>query len=99
MSVFLSSSCNYSTVRHDADSRFHYLGANSPQNIATYGFLLGATFGACVFVLATGSTLYIPFFAYVALLTVFHQLEYVMTALWNRPQLSLDCKLPGEWLL
>lgn len=66
-------------------------GTNSPQNIATYGFLLGIVGGGgLMFALLSGST---PQFGYfLAALALFHFLEYLATALFNPHKLSLDCK-------
>jgi hypothetical protein len=68
-------------------------GENSPQNIAVYGFGLGAVFGAGI-ILATMVGSSIPqFWLFLAALGVFHSLEYIAIALFNPTKLSLDCKL------
>jgi protein-S-isoprenylcysteine O-methyltransferase len=67
-------------------------GQNSPQNIAVYGFGLGALFGTSV-ILATMVGSSIPqFWLFLAALGVFHSLEYVAIALFNPTKLTLDCK-------
>ena len=67
-------------------------GENSPQNIAVYGFGLGALFGASV-ILATMVGTSIPqFWLFLAALGVFHSLEYIAIALFNPTKLKLDCK-------
>jgi len=68
-------------------------GQNSPQNIAVYGFGLGALFGASM-VLATLVRTSIPqFWLFLAALGVFHALEYIAIALFNPTKLKLDCRL------
>ncbi|KAF9181286.1 hypothetical protein BGZ51_005559 [Haplosporangium sp. Z 767] len=65
-------------------------GKNSPQNIAVYGFGLGALFGASM-ILATVVQTPIPqFWCFLAALGVFHALEYIAIALFNPTKLSLD---------
>ncbi|KAG0206020.1 hypothetical protein BGX28_002476 [Mortierella sp. GBA30] len=65
-------------------------GKNSPQNIAVYGFGLGALFGASV-ILATIVQTPIPqFWLFLAALGVFHALEYIAIALFNPTKLKLD---------
>ncbi|KAK3836924.1 MAG: Isoprenylcysteine carboxyl methyltransferase family-domain-containing protein [Linnemannia elongata] len=65
-------------------------GENSPQNIAVYGFGLGALFGASV-ILATMVGTSIPqFWLFLAALGVFHSLEYIAIALFNPTKLKLD---------
>lgn len=73
-------------------------GANSPQNIAVYGFGLGALFGASV-ILATVVQTSIPqFWLFLAALGVFHSMEYIAIALFNPTKLKLDCKW-GHYIL
>ncbi|KAG0341977.1 hypothetical protein BG004_005797 [Podila humilis] len=65
-------------------------GVNSPQNIAVYGFGLGALFGASV-ILATVVETSIPqFWLFLAALGVFHSMEYIAIALFNPTKLKLD---------
>ncbi|KAF9350573.1 hypothetical protein BGX34_001143 [Mortierella sp. NVP85] len=65
-------------------------GENSPQNIAVYGFGLGALFGASL-ILATVVETSIPqFWFFLAALGVFHSLEYIAIALFNPTKLNLD---------
>ncbi|GJJ72477.1 protein-S-isoprenylcysteine O-methyltransferase [Entomortierella parvispora] len=65
-------------------------GQNSPQNIAVYGFGLGALFGGSI-VLATIVKTSIPqFWLFLAALGVFHALEYIAIALFNPMKLKLD---------
>ncbi|KAF9281614.1 hypothetical protein BGZ68_006528 [Mortierella alpina] len=65
-------------------------GKNSPQNIAVYGFGLGALFGASV-ILATMVHTPIPqFWLFLAALGAFHALEYIAIALFNPTKLKLD---------
>ncbi|KAF9581623.1 hypothetical protein BGW38_001301 [Lunasporangiospora selenospora] len=65
-------------------------GKNSPQNIAVYGFGLGALFGAGL-ILATIVQTPIPqFWFFLAALGVFHSLEYIAIALFNPNKLTLD---------
>ncbi|KAF8933666.1 farnesyl cysteine-carboxyl methyltransferase [Dissophora ornata] len=65
-------------------------GQNSPQNIAVYGFGLGALFGASI-ILATIVQTSIPqFWLFLAALGVFHALEYIAIALFNPTKLKLD---------
>lgn len=66
-------------------------GENTPQNIATYGFGLGILAGFSVALAATGAT-YSQMWLFLVCLAVFHFLEYLATALFNAPKLSLDCK-------
>lgn len=70
-------------------------GENTPQNISTYGFLLGiACGGGLVFAfLSNSSTWHVPQFGlFLAALALFHFLEYLATALFNPDKLTLDCK-------
>ncbi|KAG0224598.1 hypothetical protein BGW41_005036 [Actinomortierella wolfii] len=65
-------------------------GKNTPQNVAVYGFGLGALFGAGL-VFATFVDTSIPqLFFFLAALGVFHSLEYISTALFNPMKLTLD---------
>ncbi|KAF9998476.1 hypothetical protein BGZ80_011341 [Entomortierella chlamydospora] len=65
-------------------------GENSPQNIAVYGFGLGALFGSSL-ILATVVKTSIPqFWFFLAALGVFHSLEYIAIALFNPTKLKLD---------
>ncbi|KAF9967734.1 hypothetical protein BGZ73_000397 [Actinomortierella ambigua] len=65
-------------------------GENTPQNVAVYGFGLGALFGAGL-VLATKVDTSIPqLFLFLAALGVFHSLEYIATALFCPTKLTLD---------
>lgn len=74
------------------DGKIHWFdGENTPQNIATYGFLLGGVFGAGLFYTLTCVDAK-QFGFFIASLAVFHFLEYLATALFNPHKLSLDCK-------
>lgn len=66
-------------------------GENTPQNIATYGFGLGLLAGLSVVLAITGHG-YCQMWLFLMGLAVFHFLEYLATALYNGPKLSLDCK-------
>ena len=70
-------------------------GSNSPQNISTYGFLLGIICGGgIVFAMICEPKWEIPQFGlFLAALALFHFLEYLATALFNPDTLTLDCKL------
>jgi hypothetical protein len=67
-------------------------GEHSPQNVAFYSFCLGA-----LFMMFIGFFIYsvLPrqLCVYLAILMLFHFLEYFATALWNTPKVNLDCKL------
>lgn len=67
-------------------------GENSPQNIAVYGFGLGALFGASLIVATIVETSIPQFWFFLAALGVFHSLEYIAIALFNPTKLNLDCK-------
>ncbi|KAF9159702.1 hypothetical protein DFQ26_006266 [Actinomortierella ambigua] len=65
-------------------------GENTPQNVAVYGFGLGALFGAGM-ILATMVDTSVPQLCFfLAALGVFHSLEYISTALFNPSKLTLD---------
>lgn len=70
-------------------------GENTPQNISTYGFLLGVVCGGgLVFAVLSDPSRQPPQFGiFLAALTLFHFLEYLATALFNPDKLSLDCKV------
>ncbi|RUS26810.1 farnesyl cysteine-carboxyl methyltransferase, mediates the carboxyl methylation step during C-termin [Jimgerdemannia flammicorona] len=75
-----------------SDSLPIFDGENTPQNISTYGFLLGAIFGGSIIFVAYEREL--PQLGiYLAALSLFHTLEYVATALFNRDKLTLDSYL------
>ncbi|ORX95912.1 protein-S-isoprenylcysteine O-methyltransferase [Basidiobolus meristosporus CBS 931.73] len=66
-------------------------GEHTPQNIASYGFLLGIVFGAGV---VASTYLESPQLClYLAALALFHFLEYTLTAMYNSHTLSLDSYL------
>ncbi|KAF9948683.1 hypothetical protein BGZ72_009433 [Mortierella alpina] len=65
-------------------------GKNSPQNIAVYGFGLGALFGASVILATTVHTPIPQFWLFLAALGAFHALEYIAIALFNPTKLKLD---------
>ncbi|KAJ8654877.1 hypothetical protein O0I10_009442 [Lichtheimia ornata] len=68
-------------------------GENTPQNISSYGFLLGiACGGGLVFAfLSNSSSWHVPQFGlFLAALALFHFLEYLATALFNPDKLTLD---------
>ncbi|KAG0318777.1 hypothetical protein BGZ99_005469 [Dissophora globulifera] len=65
-------------------------GQNSPQNIAVYGFGLGALFGSSVVVATVVQTSIPQFWLFLAALGVFHALEYIAIALFNPTKLKLD---------
>ena len=66
-------------------------GLHSPQNVAFYSFCLGAVCMAGIqFIIH--STLPLQLSIYVAVLALFHFLEYFATALWNTHKVHLDCK-------
>ena len=67
-------------------------GKNSPQNIAVYGFGLGALFGASVILATIVHTPVPQFWLFLAALGAFHALEYIAIALFNPTKLKLDCK-------
>lgn len=67
-------------------------GENSPQNIAVYGFGLGALFGASLILSTLVNTSIPQFWLFLAALGVFHALEYIAIALFNPSKLNLDCK-------
>ena len=70
-------------------------GENTPQNISSYGFLLGiACGGGLVFAfLSNNSSWQVPQFGlFLTALAFFHFLEYLATALFNPDKLTLDCK-------
>jgi len=64
-------------------------GENTPQNIAAYGFLLGALFGGSV-VFAVYGGRFPQLTVYLAAIAVFHTMEYIATALFNANKLTLD---------
>ncbi|KAI9492462.1 Isoprenylcysteine carboxyl methyltransferase family-domain-containing protein [Zychaea mexicana] len=70
-------------------------GSNSPQNISTYGFLLGIVCGGgLVFAMLCEPKWEIPQFGlFLAALALFHFLEYLATALFNPDTLTLDSYL------
>jgi protein-S-isoprenylcysteine O-methyltransferase len=70
-------------------------GENTPQNIVTYGFGLGALAGMSVALVMTGA-LYGQMWMFLMCLAIFHFLEYLATALFNAPKVSLDCKIIWE---
>ncbi|KAK9764411.1 farnesyl cysteine-carboxyl methyltransferase [Basidiobolus ranarum] len=66
-------------------------GEHTPQNISSYGFLLGIVFGA-----GFTASIYIKspqLCLYMAFLALFHYLEYTLTAIYNSHTLSLDSYL------
>ncbi|RHZ68262.1 hypothetical protein Glove_296g21 [Diversispora epigaea] len=65
---------------------------HSPQNISIYSFGFGTTFGISV-VVAYCSESFMPLGIYMAALALFHELEYLLTALFNANKLSLDAFL------
>ncbi|KAG0360921.1 Isoprenylcysteine carboxyl methyltransferase family-domain-containing protein [Gamsiella multidivaricata] len=65
-------------------------GENSPQNIAVYGFGLGALFGASAILATLVNTTIPQFWLFLAALGVFHALEYIAIALFNPTKLKLD---------
>ncbi|KAF9432064.1 hypothetical protein BGZ76_011307 [Entomortierella beljakovae] len=65
-------------------------GVNSPQNIAVYGFGLGALFGASVILSSMVETNTPQLWIFLAALGVFHALEYIAIALFNPTKLKLD---------
>lgn len=76
-------------------------GENTPQNISSYGFLLGIVCGGgLVFAfMSNSSTWHVPQFGlFLTALALFHFLEYLATALFNPDKLTLDCKYK-EWIL
>jgi hypothetical protein len=68
-------------------------GENSPQNIAVYGFGLGALFGASLIVATLVKTSIPQFWLFLAALGAFHALEYIAIALFNPTKLKLDCNI------
>ncbi|CAG8480590.1 15747_t:CDS:2 [Cetraspora pellucida] len=64
-------------------------GRNTPQNISVYSFALGAVFSASVFV-GWYSETFSQLGVFLAALALFHELEYLFTALFNSNILSLD---------
>ncbi|CAG8519749.1 8085_t:CDS:2 [Dentiscutata erythropus] len=64
-------------------------GRNTPQNISIYSFLLGTVFSASVFV-GWYSKTFSQLGIFLAALSLFHELEYLFTALFNADILSLD---------
>ncbi|CAM0136024.1 unnamed protein product [Umbelopsis sp. WA50703] len=64
-------------------------GENTPQNIATYGFGLGLLAGLSGALAIIGYG-YGQIWMFLSGLAVFHFLEYLATALFNGPKLSLD---------
>ncbi|KAG0093771.1 hypothetical protein BGZ93_001911 [Podila epicladia] len=86
---FTAHSHIYNVAESITDIRL-FDGANSPQNIAVYGFGLGALFGTSV-ILATVVQTSIPqFWLFLAALGVFHSMEYIAIALFNPTKLKLD---------
>lgn len=67
-------------------------GRNSPQNISIYSFGFGAMFGIFVTVVYYSET-FSQLGIFLAALALFHELEYLITALFNAEKLSLDGKL------
>ncbi|KAF8964611.1 hypothetical protein BGZ46_000751 [Entomortierella lignicola] len=65
-------------------------GENSPQNIAVYGFGLGALFGSSLLLATMVETSIPQFWLFLAALGVFHALEYIAIALFNPTKLKLD---------
>ncbi len=64
-------------------------GRHTPQNISLYSFCFGATFGGCLVIGYYSET--IPQLGvFLAALALFHELEYMMTALFKPDGLSLD---------
>ncbi|OZJ06799.1 hypothetical protein BZG36_00160 [Bifiguratus adelaidae] len=64
-------------------------GRNTPQNIASYGFFLGVLAGAGALIAYTYPGVQ-QLGIFCVALAVFHQMEYVATAMFNPNKLSLD---------
>ena len=69
--------------------RLIFDGRNTPQNISLYSFCLGTAFGGC-FLVAYYSETFPHLGIFFAALALFHELEYLMTALFNPDMISLD---------
>ncbi|ORX89520.1 farnesyl cysteine-carboxyl methyltransferase, mediates the carboxyl methylation step during C-termin [Basidiobolus meristosporus CBS 931.73] len=70
-------------------ARLH--GTHSPQNISLYGFFLG-----CLFTFGLGILCLTDFWqigGYILCLSIFHHLEYLLTALYKPENLQLDSYL------
>ncbi|KAG0020138.1 hypothetical protein BGZ82_011683 [Podila clonocystis] len=86
---FTAHSHIYNVAESITDFRL-FDGANSPQNIAVYGFGLGALFGASVILASLVQTSIPQFWLFLAALGVFHSMEYIAIALFNPTKLKLD---------
>ncbi|RIB13831.1 Isoprenylcysteine carboxyl methyltransferase family-domain-containing protein [Gigaspora rosea] len=64
-------------------------GRHTPQNVTIYSFFLGTVFSASVFV-GWYSKTFSQLGIFLAALSLFHELEYLFTALFNANILSLD---------
>lgn len=74
-------------------------GENTPQNISTYGFLLGMVCSGGIMFTILSDTKIPQFGIFLSALALFHFLEYLATALFNADKLSLDCKQYDHRLL
>lgn len=64
-------------------------GRHTPQNISSYSFSFGAVFGVCLAIGYYSET--IPQLGiFLSALALFHELEYMMTALFKPDIVSLD---------
>src|SRR5256885_12970269 len=64
-------------------------GKHTPQNISLYSFCFGTAFGGCLAMAYYSET--IPQLGiFLAALALFHELEYMMTALFKPDSISLD---------
>jgi protein-S-isoprenylcysteine O-methyltransferase len=73
----------------EQQERLIFDGRHTPQNISLYSFCFGVIFGGCLLIAyysETFSQLGILFTA----LALFHELEYLMTALFKPDIISLD---------
>lgn len=92
----------FSAHKSPRDDRIRLFdGENTPQNISTYGFLLGLVCGGGLLfaVLCDPSRQPPQFGIFLAALALFHFLEYLATALFNPDKLTLDCKLSDRTMV
>jgi len=73
-------------------------GPHEYTHVSSYAFLVGSLFGGGL-VLAWTWCEHFEFGLYVAMLGLFHQLEYFQTALFNASKLSLDCNDATSWFV
>jgi|GEM_PF-6645091 len=73
----------------ERQERLLFDGRHTPQNISLYSYCFGAAFGGCLAIAYYSETIS-QLGLFFAALALFHELEYMMTALIQPDIISLD---------